>query len=515
MDQEHALALGAISAGNLLTTAARRFAEREALLCAGTGRRFTYRELDTRSNQLAQALLARGLARDTVVAFLCTNRSEIAEIYFAIAKSGLIGLPLNYRLAPVELASLMNAMGARVLICEASVARELEGVRAACPQLALCVWIGAQPPAGCIGYEDLLASGRRDAPRVRVREADPFYFNLTSGTTGLPKSYLLNHYQAAMLQPGMLAFELRPDDVFLTVFPAFGRVGFGWLCAAIVLGTRSVLANFDAAEAVRLIEREAVTFTMLVPTMASMLLSLPDLDSRRLASLRCISFAGSMLPAAIREQAQKRLCHRLSEGYGLQEAGWLTISTVADRERKPDSVGKPVLFAEVRIVGANGRDLPAGAIGEIVGRSPMGVTGYFQSPGKNAESFRDGWFHTGDLGRFDEDGYLYICGRVKDMIISGGQNVHSAEVEAVLLALPGVAECAVIGVPDDVWGERVTAVVVMRGAAPRVEEVQDFCRHSLAGFKVPRRVHFQPEALPRTPTGKVQKYLLVERYRSA
>ena len=192
-----------------------------------------------------------------------------------------------------------------------------------------------------------------------------------------------------------------------------------------------------------------------------------------------------------------------------------TLSTPEDRKLRAESVGLPIPFSEIRIERADGSRAAPGEVGEILGRSPATVTHYFDNPEKSAETFRGGWVHTGDLGLLDEDGFLFIKGRLKDMIISGGQNVHAAEVEETILAIPGVADCAVFGLPDDMWGERVTALIVRSpggDAALSVEQVQAICRERLAGFKTPKTVLFDDEALPRTPTGKVQKFLLVERY---
>jgi acyl-CoA synthetase (AMP-forming)/AMP-acid ligase II len=199
----------------------------------------------------------------------------------------------------------------------------------------------------------------------------------------------------------------------------------------------------------------------------------------------------------------------------MQETGALTVSTPADREARPDSIGLQIPFAEVRIERADGSRAGPGELGEIIARSPTAVTHYFDNPEKSAETFAGGWVHTGDLGTIDEEGFLFIKGRLKDMIITGGQNVHAAEVEETILAISGVADCAVFGLPDDVWGERVAALIVLApgdGAAPTADSVQAFCRERLAGFKIPRTVLFDREALPRTPTGKVQKFLLVERH---
>jgi fatty-acyl-CoA synthase len=515
MNAEPRLSLGSMTVGGIVASAAIRFPNREALLCAGTGRRFTFRQLNERTNRLANALTALPLERGSVVAFICSNRAEILEIYVALAKSGLVGLPLNYRLAPAELESLINAIGAVALFCEARFGSVLGHLDEHCPALAHTIWIGDRPPDSCKRYEDLLSLSPPTAPEVDIDEQAPYYFNLTSGTTGLPKAYVLTQYSASALLGGVVSQDVRSDDVSLVVFPVFGRVGFANLMLAMTMGARSVMVNFDVEATLRLIQEESVTIVWLVPTMAALLLQVPSLDSHRLDSLRYIGFVGSMLPAALRERAMQRLCPNIYEGYGLQESGMLTMSTPEDRRRAPDSVGKPVLFAEVRVVDPLGKPVAVGEIGEIVGRSPHCITEYYQSPTKNAEAFRNGWFHSGDLGRFDADGYLYICGRVKDMIISGGQNVHSAEIEATLIKLGGILDCAVVGLPHEIWGEVVTAVIVtVEGASLSAVDVQEFCRTTLASFKVPRIVLFQNDPLPRTPTGKVQKFRLVERYRA-
>jgi acyl-CoA synthetase (AMP-forming)/AMP-acid ligase II len=508
-------ALGKMVAGALITSAALRFRDREAVFCAGTGRRFTFRQCNERCNRLAHGLTGLGLKKPDVVAFLCSNRAELVEIYFAIAKLGLIGIPLNYRLAPAEIVALMRAMGAQALLFETRFTAAAEQVRAGLPAVKSFVAIGDNRPAWAKGYEDLLTASSATEPEVEVEEHDAFYFNLTSGTTGLPKSYTLTHFNNASIGPMFESFDTTSRDVFMTVFPAFGRVGYAWIAAGLQFGARNVLVDFNAAEALRLIEDEQVTLVNLVATMAAMILAEPNLPSRNLTSLRGLIFAGSMFPAPLRERVAKKLCPAIYEYYGMQETGALTVSTPADREARPDSIGLQIPFAEVRIERADGSRTGPGELGEIIARSPNAVTYYFDNPEKSAETFAGGWVHTGDLGMIDEEGFLFIKGRLKDMIITGGQNVHAAEVEETILAISGVADCAVFGLPDDVWGERVAALIVLApgdGTAPTAEIVQAFCRERLAGFKIPRTVLFDREALPRTPTGKIQKFLLVERH---
>jgi len=505
--------LGQTRVGDMLDAAALRFARREAFFCAPTGRRFSFAQACERANRLANALFNLGLRKGERVAFLSTNRVEVAEIYFALAKSGLVGLPLNYRLAPVEMVALMKEVGASALIVERKFAAIATQAREALSTLRVLAAFGEGEPGGMHDYETMLEQASAEPPAVQVGEHDPYYFNLTSGTTGLPKCYLISHYNATSFFPMFHAHHMRYEDVVMTVFPMYGRVGFGWVAAGVIWGCPNVLVNFDAAQVLRLIARERVTISNLVPTMGAMLLACPELDRTDLSSLRGLVFAGSLLPAPVREGIIARVCPRLYEYYGMQETSTLVVSTPEDRARRPDSVGMPILFAQVRVVDAEGRDVPTGETGEIIGRSPGTVTGYYNNPEKTAETFRDGWLHTGDLGRLDAEGYLYINGRLKDMIVTGGQNVHAGEVEAAILGLDGVSDCAVVGLTDPLWGETVTAVVVPKeGQSVDPEAVIAWCRKSLAGFKTPKRVLIQSEPLPRTPTGKVQKFLLVERY---
>lgn len=502
--------LGKMLVGNILTTAAIRHPDALAIYCSGTGRRFTFRETDERANRLAQALLNAGFRKGDVVAFLTSNRAEIVEIYFALARTGIVGVPLNYRLAATEMLELMRAMGASGLIYEGRFAAVAEQARKA---LKHVVQFGGDRCDFALDYEALLSAATPRAPDIEIEEGDPYYFNLTSGTTGLPKSYLLTQYNNSTLAPMFQAFDMTRRDVAMTVFPAFGRVGFAWILASILYGIPNVLANFDPNEVLRLIETERVTIFNLVPTMAAMLLPAQASAARDLSSIRAIVFAGAILPESIREQTAAKLCPELYEYYGMQETGTLVVSTPEDRKKRPGSVGKPVTFAEIKIADNDGAALAANQIGEILGRSPNAVTAYFENEEKSAETFRNGWLHTGDLGSLDEEGYLTIRGRKKDMIVTGGQNVHAAEVEEVILTAPGVAECAVFGLPDDLWGERVTGLIVVQdGASVTPEQLEAFCRQRLAGFKTPKEFIVDRAALPRTPTGKVQKFLLVERF---
>jgi acyl-CoA synthetase (AMP-forming)/AMP-acid ligase II len=502
-------ALGKAIVGNILTTAAVRYRDQPAIFCSTTDRRFTFREIDNRANRLAHALLSLGFRKGDVVAFLITNRAEIVETYFALARTGIVGLPLNYRLAGPEIYELMGAMNAKGLIFEA----RFFSVAEKATTLKHLIQIDGDLANFAIEYETLLAEASESLPDNEIDESDPYYFNLTSGTTGLPKSYILTQYNNATLSPMFQAFDMTNGDVVMTVFPIFGRTGFAWVIGAMLYGVPNVLANFEASNALRLIESERVTMINVVSTMASMMLSAQAVTPRDISSLRAVLFVGATLPTNIREETIKGLCPHIYEFYGMQETGALVVSTPSDRKKRPGSVGRVIPFAEVRIVDEGGKDLEQDQLGEIIGRSPNTVTEYFNNEEKSVETFRNGWVHTGDLGSLDEDGYLTIRGRKKDMIVTGGQNVHAAEVEEIILRHPGVADCAVFGLPDDLWGERVTSLVIPKeGASIAPDELQRFCRQFLAGFKTPKEFIVEDGALPRTPTGKVQKFLLVQRF---
>ena len=507
--------LGKMVVGNILATSATRYPDAPAFYCASTSRRFTFREVDARTNRLAQALLAQRFKRGDVVAFLLRNRAEIVEIYFALARTGIVGLPLNYRLTEVELVELMLSMGAKALLYEQRFEDVVLRLRESLPGLAPIIRIDGKAGAVGLDYEDLLAGAPARPPSIEIEEADPFYFNLTSGTTGVPKSYILTHYNNISLAAFFRTLDMSRGDVVMTVFPVFGRVGVGWIIGSIMYGVPNVLTNFEPQDVLRLIEAERVTIVNMVPTMAAMLLPVQAASPRDLKSLRAIVFAGASLPASIREQSTRALCPAIYEYYGMNEMGALAMSSPEDRRRRPDSVGKPITFSEIRIVDEGGAELGPNQVGEILGRSPLGAVGYFDNPHQSAETFRDGWVRTGDLGHVDEEGYLFLRGRKKDIIITGGQNVYPAEVEEVILSHDDVADCAVFGLPDDLWGERVVGVVVPRpGAAVTLAQLEAFCRRKLAGFKVPKDFFLDAGPLPRTSTNKVQKFLLAERFGS-
>ncbi len=506
-------ATGTLQVGNIIKVAAVRFAEKEAVFCSMTGRRFTFREMNERTNALSNGLLSMGLKKGDVCAFLMYNRAEIIETYFALAKIGVMGIPLNYRLAPNEMVELMTFCDAENLIFDPAFLDAVDGMRGDLKDIKRYICVGDAVPDFAESYDRLVKDSSVEEPDVEVFEEDIQYMNLTSGTTGLPKAYLLTQYNNVAAGPFMaMAHDLTEEDIILTVFPIFGRVGFAWCAMAFMVGARNVIHQFGQGGMLKLIEDEKVTISNWVPTIANIVMGVPDFDKHDYSSLRALVFAAAPFPRSLQEKVKEKICPNIYEYYGLQESGILTQIKPKDKERKPDSVGLPHLGADVRVVDAKGKDVPVGEVGEIIGRGAAVTTGYFKNEEKSKEMFKDGWFYTGDLGRFDEEGFLYLAGRKKDMIISGGQNVFAVEVEDVLMGHDAIIDCAVIGLPDEKWGELVTAVVLKN---PEVEvtekEIIEYVRGKTAHFKAPKRVIFA-DSIPRTPTGKVTKFVLVEKY---
>ncbi len=505
---------GTFNVGNFLKVASIRYRDREAVYCSTTGRRYTFLELNNRVNRLANGLMAMGLKKNDVAAFLCTNRSEILEIFFALAKIGVVGVPLNYRLAPEEIIELVDHCHAGSFLFDPWFGETAEKVRDRLPEIKHFVGMGDQISEFVMDYETLISESSSEEPGVEISEDDVQYFNLTSGTTGHPKVYTLTHYNNTSAVSIMSShLDITPDDVILTAFPIFGRVGMGWCLCGILTGARNVIHQFHPTEILELIESEKVTVSNWVPAMASFIFMQEEFDKYDLSSLRALIFASSPLTTDLQKEVRDRICPNLYEYYGLQESGILVAAGPEEKARRSDSVGKLVFSADVRIVDAKGNDVKTGEIGEIIGRSPSTTSGYYKNEEKNRESFRNGWFYTGDLGRFDDEGFLYLAGRIKEMIITGGQNVFSMEVEDVIMGHPGVAECAVIGLPHKTWGEAVTAVVVKKADVDVTkEELISFVREKIAGFKTPKEIIWYGGPLPRTPTGKVTKFVLVEKY---
>lgn len=509
---ENRKALGTLSFSNFLKIASQRFPEKDAFAEAESGKRITFRELNRRVNCLANGLLELGLRKGDFISVLSLNSLEFVEIYFALAKAGCVLVPLGYRLSPPELNNLINFAEAKVLIYDYRLRDKVEEIKTNLNNVKYFICFGGEAK-GNLYYEDIISRAKGTEPAVEVFEEDWQLLNFTSGTTGLPKGYILTHYNNVLVVGLQFNFyNLTEEDVIATVFPMYGRTGFAWVAASIMKGAKNVILNFDPDKFMRIINEERVTFVNLVPTMAQMLLHHPGFNENKFSSLRKVLYVGSPLSRVILEDTWKNICPNVYEMYGLQETSMITNIDPELKRRKPDSVGYPALGVEMRLVDEEGKDVAVGQTGEIICCAPTATTGYYKRDERTAEVVRGRWFHTGDLGKLDNEGDLYIIGRKKDMIISGGENIFAAEIEEVILGNEKVSECAVIGLPDKLWGELVTAVVVLReGEDLSEEELITYCKERIPHFKAPKRVRFA-SSIPRNPNGKIMKYILVEKF---
>ncbi|MGV9878008.1 acyl-CoA synthetase [Streptomyces sp. NPDC003006] len=470
-------------------------------------RTWTYGQLHRRVLRLAHALRALGTGRGDRVAYLGANHPAFLETLFAAGTLGAIFVPLNTRLAAPELAYNLSDSGCTVLI---HAPEQTEAAEAAAAQAGVHHRVALRGAHdGALAYEDLLADGGVEALDVSVALDEPCMILYTSGTTGRPKGAVLSHANIVWNSVNVLVdTDLSADEVALVVAPLFHTAGLNMICLPTLLkGGRVVLLGaFDPDRVLGLIETARVTYMFGVPTMYDAMAARPRWTDTDLSSLRTLNCGGAPVPArTIAAYVDRGLA--FCQGYGMTEAspGVLYL----DREQsasKAGSAGVPHFFTDTRVVLPDGADAPPGRPGEILAHGPNVMTGYWSRPDETAAAFTaDGWLRTGDIARTDDDGYAYIVDRVKDMFVSGGENVYPAEVENALLGHPAVAECAVIGVPDEVWGEVGRAVIVLRPSADADEQdVLDHLRGRLAKYKIPKSVVFT-DALPRTPSGKIIK----------
>ncbi|HKP18926.1 MAG TPA: long-chain fatty acid--CoA ligase [Gaiellaceae bacterium] len=492
--------------GDIPRRNARRYPHRVGLVFEDV--RLTWAEVDERVNRLANAL---GVERGERVAILGENDHRYLESYWALAKLGAIAVPLSYRLLDQDLVTLIEHSEPVAILAGRGyeeTARRLGVDRVIC-------FDG--------DYEPLLASSTPTEPEPRAGADDPFAIMYTSGTTGLPKGALVTHGNLeSNAYNQAIADKADPRDVNLTATPLYHMGALFMTTTYTCLGcTNVILERFDEDAVLHAIAAERATTCLLVPTMLNRVLNHPELASHDLSSLRLMFYGGATIPSPLLRRAIDAFGCAFTQGYGLTETIEATFLTAEDhvldgdpeRERRLASAGREAVNAEVRIVDEDGVELPPGEVGEIAIRSPSVIREYWRAPEETRAAIRDGWFFTGDVGYRDEAGYLFVVDRKKDVIISGGTNVFPKEVEEALFAHPAVLEAAVIGLPDDEWGEAVTAVVVLRaGHAAGERELIAHCGERVAGFKKPKSVRFV-ETLPRNPSGKVLKRELRERFR--
>jgi acyl-CoA synthetase (AMP-forming)/AMP-acid ligase II len=511
------------SAASMLTVAdivrhhGRTRSERAALYFEG--RILGYGELDRRASRVAQGLIAAGVKPGARIAILAKNDLTFFELWFGAVKAGAVLVPVNFRLAPPEIAYVVNDAKADLLFVGRDFYPLVEKLGGELASVRRVVALDGEHPEWPAYAAWVAAQEARD-PALPLAAADVAIQMYTSGTTGHPKGAQLSHANLLALLPTVIARAgpWHEGDVSLVCLPLFHIGGSGWALLALYRGAANLITrDFEPAAILRLIGEYRVTKALFVPAMLLFLLQAPQCADSNFSSLELIVYGASPAPLDLLRNALRTFGCALGQLYGLTEStGGVTYLAPEDHGEhaieRMRSCGTPLDGVEIKVVDAEGRELPPGEVGEVICRTPQVMLGYWNLPEATARAIRDGWLYTGDAGYRDADGYLYIYDRIKDMIISGGENIYPAEVESALFGHPAVADVAVIGVPDEQWGEAVKAIVVKKpGASIDADELIAFARERIARYKVPRSVDFVA-ALPRNPSGKILKRELRKPY---
>jgi fatty-acyl-CoA synthase len=510
-----------------LRYAQQQFPSKTAVVCGE--QRLTYAQFAERVWRLAGAIRKLGVNPGDRVALLSGNCHRLLEAYYGVLEAGAVLLPLNIRLAPAELAFILNDSGAKLLFLQQHFLGMVDSFRHDVPGVNAFALLDGAPQASWLAqqnYEQLLAMAtphRTDVMRVDENSlAELFY---TSGTSANPKGVMLTHRNIYLhgLNVG-LNFNTSKDTVELHTIPLFHANGWGVAHSLTFVGaTHVMIPRFDTNEVFRLIQQERVQACSLVPTMATALVNCPDRPKYDLSSLQRITIGGAASSPTLVKEVEEKLGCACFSGYGLTETSPVLTTAqtkpgmewkAGERHIRQAMTGYPIPGVEIRVVDSEGQDVPRDgqSIGEIIARSDGVMQGYWKQPEATAQVLRDGWFHTGDMGTMNEDGYILVVDRAKDIIVSGGENISSLELEKTLAAHSSVYEAAVIPVPDAKWGEVPKALVVLKpGAKVTEQELLEFCRSRIAHYKCPRSVEFL-EALPKTGTGKILKKDLRRKY---
>jgi fatty-acyl-CoA synthase len=486
--------------GGSVVLQARRVPDREALVMGP--RRWTWQELDAHVAALAGSLDEMGLGPGERLAIVSGNTPEFVVAYFAALRLGAVVVPCNARLAPPELAHIVTDSGARIVLAGVQERAAVDAAASELPRPAVVldlVELAAQVPAAPILYD-------------RAGEDDHALIVYTSGTTGRPKGVLHTHRTAIWAALAQItSLGMKDGERYLHLPPLYHSGGVVYLDAmALLAGCNVLIPAFDPPAVLELIESEQITALLAVPTMLQLLLKEPSARARDTSSWLIGVFGAAPMPAhAIEELLETFPTVRFSQQCGQTEAGPTGLYSTPEQVReRPDSSGHQAqTFMEARVVDAHGDPVAIDSVGELCFRGPAVMKGYWNDPAATAETISDGWLHTGDLVHVRDDGSMKLVDRMKDVIITGGRNVYSAEVEQALVKHPDIADCAVIGQPDDVWGETVVAVVTpVPGATPTLEELRRHCATLIADYKAPRMLRLAE--IPRNPAGKIQKHLL-------
>lgn len=493
----------------------------EAVVDVAGGKRLTYAQLNERCNQVANSMRDHGLGEGDRVATLLMNGSEFVEVFFGTAKAGGVIVALNWRLVADELSYILKDSGANTLIFGTAfneVVAELHSRGTAGTAVTAWVHVGdaADRPDFAAGYEELLAQASTDEPEVTADDDDLLFIMYTSGTTGLPKGVMHSHSTALWsVITGNTTADTRYNDRYLLCLPLFHVGALNPMLSIIQKGgTGVIMSEFHPVKIWEVFAAERISVTLAVPAMLNFMLKTFDQESHDISHLRWVMSGAAPVPVPL-IKAYEAIGIEIHQVYGLTETcGPGCLISPDDALIRAGSTGKTFFHTEVRVVDEQGNDCAPDEPGEVIISGPHVMIGYWNQPEATAETIVDGWLKTGDVAIQDRDGFIYIKDRIKDMIISGGENVYPAEIENVLMALDGVADAAVIGIPSEKWGESPLAVIVRSSDNVSAEDVIAHCDGKLARFKMPKAVEFT-DVIPRNPTGKVLKRVLREQYESA
>jgi fatty-acyl-CoA synthase len=505
--------------GETLRKAHRLYPMKEAIVCGSN--RFTYGEFFERIERLAAFLTASDIARQDKIAIIHPNCHYFLESYYGAALLGAVLVPINIRLSSAEIAFIINHSDAKLLIADPSFKLQIEAIRQSIPKVSTILWTG-DGTGSDFTFDEVIASQNvslhtPDDSTISSEDTAQIYY--TSGTTGNPKGVMLSHKNVYVHALGTIGeLHLTDRDVWIHVAPLF-HLADAWATWAItwVGGTHIIVREFDPEAVFAAIDREKVTITNLIPTMLNMMVNHREVNTYRYDSLRVLLSGGAPIaPETVRRIVETFHCDYV-QTYGMTETSpYLTLSLLkahlkdlpyADQLRFKSKTGREFIGIELRVVNEHGEDICADEkeVGEIIVKGDTITAGYWNAPEETAKAIKNGWLFTGDLAVIDKEGYVTIVDRKKDMILTGGENVYSTEVENILYMHPAILECAVIGVPDEKWGEAVKAAVVLKeGQSATDEDIIEFCKERIARYKAPKSVLFLP-CLPKTGSGKIMK----------
>lgn len=505
--------------GDIPRLGAKRCPHKKAIIMGD--KHYTFRQLNDSTNRLAHGLLSLGVSPGDFVAVVAENCLEYVAITYAIAKCGAIMVPINFRYKKDELAYVVNNAEASVLVYGAECISLVEEARNEFTVPVRLLAISGKPLDSDLTLDRLMQGQPTSEPAVSVDPEWPSVVFYTSGTTGFPKGVLVSHSaRFRSYEVGIIEGDIDSGDVILISFSMFSAAGLECLLPpAHMLGCTCVILSrgFDPEETLETIDRFGVNLTLFVPTQLAMLVDWSGSHKHNLhnlSTLKKIWYGGSPVPTpTLLEETKKLFNCQFYNFYGQTEAGWLTVLRPEDHAKRPGSIGRAVYNADIRVVDPEGRDTPVGGVGELISaQKPIGMIGYHKMEKATKEKIRDGWLYTGDLVRVEDNGYFTMMDRSQDMIISGAQNIFPKEIEDVIITHPDVAEVAVFGIPDKIWGESICAVVVPKNRTQiDASSIIAYCADRLAGYKKPKHVEFVDE-LPKGDIGKPLKRVLRDPY---